>query len=214
MSRRQTSHLSAVHSRILDAVVRIADKRGYVTVAELVDCLDLAGVTSLTATLRIMQRNGFITIHGGGIRGQRRTITLTTQAKAALGVGVLRLLGGIPAGPLAEVLNECETVVDCTELLPHKLGDFLLVVEGDSMIGDGILPGDRALLRPNITVRDGEIAAVHVGDEYLATLKHVHFGPGKANITLRASNRSYKDVVVPAKQVTVAGVYKGLIRIR
>ena len=80
------------------------------------------------------------------------------------------------------------------------------------MIGDGILPGDKVLLRPNVQVQNGEIAAVHIGDEYLATLKHVYFGPGRAKATLKASNPSYHDIVVAMKDVKVAGVFRGLVR--
>ncbi len=212
MARPRTSHLTSTHSRILNALAHCLEDHGHASIAELVAELGLAGDTSLTPTLKIMQRNGFINIHGGGERGRRRTITLTANGKAALGLGGLRVLGDIPAGPLAEALEQFETVIDCHELLPHKPGDFLLVVQGDSMIGDGILPGDKVLLRPNVQVRNGEIAAVHVGDEYLATLKHVKFGPGRGKVTLKASNPDYKDIIAPSKNVQVVGVYRGLVR--
>ena len=80
------------------------------------------------------------------------------------------------------------------------------------MIGDGILPGDKVLLRPNVQVQNGEIAAIHLGDQYLATLKHVCFDSGGAEVTLRASNGEYADVIVPGQELQVAGVFRGLIR--
>jgi len=129
-----------------------------------------------------------------------------------LGVGGLYVLGSIPAGPLREILDGCENLVEDRELLPYEVGDFLLIVEGDSMIGDGIYPGDKVLLRPNVSVKEGEIAAVHVGEEYFASLKHVHFGASRSVIKLRASNPSYEDIVVAAREVRVAGVYRGLVR--
>lgn len=213
MGRHLTSGLTLVHHRILGVLGTLSEGRGYSTIADLVQELHLAGDTSLNATLKIMQRNGFVDIHGGGKRGRRRTVCLTNQGKQSLGLGGLRVLGNIPAGHLADVLEHSETVIDSAEVLPHKPGDFLLVVQGDSMIGDGILPNDKVLLRPHVPVRDREIAAVHVGDEYLATLKHVCFGRGRSRITLKASNPKYKDVVVPATDVKVAGVFRGLIRV-
>jgi repressor LexA len=159
-----------------------------------------------------MERNGFVHIDGGGKRGLRRTVCLTTQGKHTLGIGGLRVFGSIPAGPLMEVLEQCDTVVDSAELLPHRPGDFLLIVRGDSMVGDGILPNDKVLLRPHVPVRDREIAAVHIGDECMATLKHVCFGHGQGKITLRASNPKYKDIMVPSEDVKIAGVFRGLIR--
>lgn len=212
MARLLTSQLTPTHARILRTIAQCVENHGYASVAELVVSLGLAGDTSLTPTLKIMQRNGFIEIQGGGKRGQRRTIVLTPKGKASLGLGELRVLGLIPAGPLTEVLEQCETVIDGRELLCYQPGDFLLIVQGDSMIGDGILPGDKVLLRPNVQVQNGEIAAVHVGDEYLATLKHVHFGPGRNKVTLKASNPDFKDIVAASKDVRVAGVYRGLVR--
>jgi repressor LexA len=213
MARRQTSQLTSVHARCLEAIAYFVGKKGYATPRELVNRLGLAGVTSITRTLQIMKRNGFVEIHGGGTQGERRTISLTPQAKALVGIGGVPLLGSIPAGPLTETISGCNTVIDVSELLPHKPGDFLLAVDGDSMIGDGILPGDLVLLRPNILVNEGQIAAVHVGEEHLATLKHVHFAARNRKVTLRASNPAYEDMVVPVSSVKVAGVYKGLVRI-
>jgi repressor LexA len=89
----------------------------------------------------------------------------------------------------------------------------LLVVDGDSMIGDGIMPGDKVLLRPDVQVKEREIAAVQVGDDYRATLKHVHFGPGRNKLTLAASNPKYSPIIVAAAEVRVAGVYRGLVRV-
>jgi len=212
MGRPPTTDLTIAHKRILKAVARLSADRGFVSVTDLVEELNLAGDTSITATLKIMARNGFIDIHGGGKRGRRRTIFLTMQGKSSLGIGGLRVLGNIPAGPLMDVLDQCETVIDAADLLPHKDGDFLLIVQGDSMIGDGILPNDKVLIRPNVPVRHREIAAVQIGEEYLVTLKHVYFGRDRNKVTLRASNPEYRDVIVSSKDLRVVGVFRGLVR--
>ena len=86
----------------------------------------------------------------------------------------------------------------------------MLRVHGHSMTGDGILPGDLVLLRPNIALSLGEIAAVQVGED--ATLKHVHQQPGERVVTLRASNPDYQDMIVPADEVHIVGAYRGLVR--
>lgn len=212
MGRKQTSKLTPVHSRILQVITRLMAEGRPTTVGELVVELNLAGHTSLVPTLKIMQRNGFIEIYGGGERGRRQIVSLSPKGKSAAGLGGLPVLGSIPAGQLSEVLEQCDAIIEDRALLSHQAGDFLLIVNGDSMIGDGILPGDRVLLRPNIDVQQGEIAAVHVGDDYLATLKHIYFDVKRDRITLRASNPCYKDVIVAAKDLRVVGVYRGLIR--
>lgn len=212
MARPRSTGLTSVHTRILRAIGRTLASGFPPSVAELADSLKLAGVTSLMPTLRIMERNGFVTISGGGERGRRRAVNLNARGKAALSIGGLPVLGRVPAGPLTEPLNQCEVVLDEHELLPHRPGDFLLVVDGDSMIGDGIMPGDKVLLRPHVQVREREIAAVQVGDDYRATLKHVHFGPGRTKVTLAASNPKYSPMVVASADLRVAGVYRGLVR--
>jgi repressor LexA len=78
------------------------------------------------------------------------------------------------------------------------------------MIGDGILNGDLVLLRPQVEVPHGAIAAACVGDEREATLKRVFFEQDQ--VRLRASNPAYPDVVVPAAVISFAGLFKGLIR--
>ncbi|PWT80559.1 MAG: hypothetical protein C5B58_11325 [Acidobacteria bacterium] len=173
----------------------------------------MAGDTSLSPTLRIMERNGFVKVHGGGIRGKRRVVTLTAQAKAALAIGGLPVLATIPAGPLSENLSQADTILDEAEVLPYRPGDFLLVVESDSMIGDGILPGDKVLLRPNVEPRNGEIAAIQWGDDYRATLKHVRFTSGRRRIILEASNPNFHSLTLSASDVRIAGVYRGLVRV-
>ncbi len=189
MSRQKTVTATEVHLRILRVIAQLNSDGRPASVSELVEELGLAGETSLTRTLAIIQRNGFIEIHGGGERGKRRIITLTKRGILAAGFGGLPLLGSIPAGPLSETFDQCQEIIADRELLPYQAGDFLLVVVGDSMIGDGILPNDKVLIRPGLQVRNGEIAAVQVGDDYEATLKHIHFGPGRGKITVTTHGR-------------------------
>jgi repressor LexA len=212
MARPLCSVLTNAHWKVLDAIERLSRKGLPPSVGEIALSLRMAGQTSLTPTLRIMQRNDFVEIHGGGRRGKRRTVTLTARGKTSLGIGGLPVLGTIPAGPLSESLSQAETVLDEQELLACRPGDFLLIIEGDSMIGDGILPGDKVLIRPNIEPRNGEIAAVQVGGDYRATLKHVRFTTGRRKITLEASNSNYRPLTVPARDLRIAGVYRGLVR--
>jgi len=130
--------------------------------------------------------------------------------------GGLPVLGSIRAGLLEEAIAEPETILEDHELLPYLPGDFVLRIRGDSMVGDGILSGDLVLLRPQVEVAQGEIAAVMVGGEEgdcEATLKRFYLeGPGGRTARLKASNPAYADIVVPSSEVKIAGVFRGLIR--
>jgi repressor LexA len=198
--------------RILDAMGRYEREGQPAFVPDLVKRLGLAAESSLTPTLQILERKGLAVVRGGGVRGRSRVVALTPQGRHAIGAGGLPLLGSIPAGPLTEVLAGAEEIVENRDLLPWREGDFLLRVRGDSMIGDGILDGDKVLIRPGVEPYAGEIAAVLVGEAHEATLKHFLPMPESGQIKLRASNPGYRDVIVPAETVKVAGVYRGLIR--
>ena len=203
---------SKVQERIARAVLGFERRREPAFVADLVRALGYAAESSLTATLRLMERNGFLALKGGGEHGKARVAMLTARGRFALGAGGIPLLGSIPAGPLAEAVAGAEEVLEFQHLLPSKDGDFLLRVRGDSMSGEGILNGDMVLLRPGVAVGSGEIAAVLVGEAHEATLKRVIFRPECGEVVLQAANPAYPDVVVKAEELKVAGVFRGLIR--
>jgi repressor LexA len=201
---------SPVHLRIAKTLLAWEQRGEPGFVPDLVRTLGYAAESSLTPTLRVMERDGVITIKGGGARGRSRMVTLTPRGRLALGAAGLPVLGAIPAGPLAEAVEQADDVRNPGDLLPWRDGDFLLRVRGDSMEGDGILDGDLVLLRPELSPRPGEIAAVLIGDNHETTLKHVHV-EGET-LTLRASNPRYADRTVPADSVRIAGVFRGLVR--
>lgn len=209
MARPRTIGLSSAHLKIAKAIAAI-ERTGFpATVSELVECLGLATPSSIKPTLLIMQRNGYLVFQGGLAK-------LTAKARYAIQEGGLPVLGSIQAGALAAAIAEPEEIVD--DVLPHQAGDFLLRVRGDSMVGDGILPGDLVLLRPGGTAAQGEIAAVQVGGEegdyaggeYEATLKRVYVEG--AQVRLQASNPAYPDRIVPGEAVQTVGVFRGLVR--
>jgi len=216
MTRPRTTQLSNAHTRIAGAIASIERDGFPALVSDLVRELALAGSSSLVPTLRIMQRNGFVTIGGGGTNGRDQLVKLTPKGRYAVAEGGLPVLGTIRAGPMEEAVAQPDTVLEDSELLPHQPGDFLLRVKGDSMLGDGILPGDHVLLRPNVDAKRGEIAAVllaeddEAGGDCEATLKRVY--PEGEKVRLKASNPDYADIVVPAARVKIAGVFRGLVR--
>lgn len=203
--------ISPAQKRIAEAVAAMELKKEPPFVGHLVATLGYAAESSLTPTLKIMERKGLLEIAGGGKQRAFRLLRLTAKARYLLGLAGLPLLGSIPAGPLAEAFSDEMQIVEVDSILPHRPGDFLLKADGDSMIGDGILSGDLVLLRPNIDVQQGEIAAVYAGDSYDSTLKHVFFE--RSQIRLKASNPTYQDILIPLPEWRgMAGVFRGLVR--
>lgn len=212
MPFQSLTQLSDAQRSIARAIGQFEEHEQPPFIADLVRKLGLSSANSLVPTLEIMQRNGFVRIQGGGSKGRARVASLTLKGRHALGLGSLPLLGTIPAGPLQEALQQSEALGSPDELLSFRPGDFLLRVQGDSMTNFGILHGDKVLLRPDVQVEHGEIAAVCVGDDYQATLKQVLFAPDHSSVTLRAGNPAYPDRIFPATNVRFTGVFRGLIR--
>ena len=74
---------------------------------------------------------------------------------------------------------------------------FALKVKGDSMIGDGINPGDIALIQKDAEFVQGKIYVVIIDNEE-ATLKHVIKSDG--TIILQPSNQLYPTQIITGEQ--------------
>jgi len=98
------------------------------------------------------------------------------------------------------------------KMLTPGYDHFLLTIDGDSMTGDGIDHGDTALIRVQDFVEyDGQIAAVVInGCE--TCLKHVIHPDGVNVVILRSSNPKYPDIVHPADDFVINGVYAGVFK--
>ena len=86
----------------------------------------------------------------------------------------LPIIGNVKAGPGGLAYEEPQGFewVEKTDINGAEY--FWLIVKGDSMSGDAIMPGDLALVRVQPEVEDGEIAIVMVNGEEGA-LNYSHF---------------------------------------
>jgi repressor LexA len=211
MARPKSKQPTEVHIRILRAILKL-EKDGVPTlIADIVNEIGLAGPTSLYSTLDRMRSMNLIE-YVQKSRGRTKVVQVTRAGRTAAGQLGIPLLGTIPAGNLKEVLEQPKRFVEPQDLIPYKAGDFVLEVEGDSMAGDGIMPGDMVLLRPEVAVQQGEIVAVYVSSDFSATLKRIYVDAEKQLAVLRASNPSYRDQIVALHDIQIAGVYRGLFR--
>jgi repressor LexA len=86
---------------------------------------------------------------------------------------------------------------------------FLLRVQGDSMILDGINDGDLAIIRHAQTARNGQTIAAVVDDEQ-ATLKR--YRQEGDMVILIPANERMQPMRYAAGRVRVCGVLTGLVR--
>jgi repressor LexA len=118
------------------------------------------------------------------------------------------LHGRIAAGTPIEALQGTEGFAVPAALLgPGE--HYALEVSGDSMVEEGILDGDFALIRKVDTAHDGEIVVALIDDSE-ATLKTFRHEGGM--IRLDPANRHYAPQRYRPEQVQIQGRLAGLIR--
>ena len=118
------------------------------------------------------------------------------------------LHGRIAAGTPIEALQGTEGFAVPAALLgPGE--HYALEVSGDSMVEEGILDGDYALIRKADSARDGEIVVALIDNEE-ATLK-TYRREGQM-IRLDPANRSYEPQRYDEGRVSIQGRLAGLIR--
>lgn len=120
----------------------------------------------------------------------------------------LILAGKIAAGTPIEALQGTESFAVPAALLgPGE--HYALEVSGDSMVDEGILDGDFALIRKVDTAHDGEIVVALIDNEE-ATLKT--FRREGSMIRLDPANRQYEPQRYDPRRVQIQGRLAGLIR--
>src|SRR4030095_518572 len=118
------------------------------------------------------------------------------------------LYGRIAAGTPIEALQGTESFpVPAALLGPGE--HYALEVSGDSMVEEGILDGDFALIRKVDSARDGEIVVALIDDEE-ATLKT--YRREGTMIRLDPANRQYEAQRYDPRRVQIQGRLAGLIR--
>ena len=116
--------------------------------------------------------------------------------------------GRIAAGTPIEALQGTESLAVPAALLgPGE--HYALEVSGDSMVEEGILDGDFALIRRVDSAREGEIVVALI-DEEQATLKT--FRREGQMVRLDPANRMYEPQRYRPEQIRIQGRLAGLIR--
>lgn len=117
------------------------------------------------------------------------------------------LLGRVPAGPLAEAIEDSEEFELANLFSPGE--HYLLRVRGDSMIEDGIVDGDIAIVRRDSECSDGNVVVALIDGEE-ATMKRYYLQ--KSRIKLQPANAAMEPMYFEPERVQLRGQVVGLIR--
>ena len=116
--------------------------------------------------------------------------------------GQIPVIGVVRAGlPILAVENQ-----EGTMAWDGDSGCFALRVRGESMIGAGILHGDKVIVRPQQTADDGQIVVARIGDE--ATVKRLSKRNGE--VWLLPENPAFEPI--DGSEAEIIGLVKGVFR--
>jgi repressor LexA len=154
------------------------------TVREIAEHFGFRSPKAATDHLDALERKGYIR------RRDRKARNI--EIREELSPQGIPLVGRIAAGTPILAVENLEGSLSTTEMFRVDEHTFALQVEGESMVGAGILSGDFVIVDGDGQVGKGDIAAVRIGDE--ATVKRVFTERGQ--VRLKAENPAFQDILV------------------
>lgn len=118
------------------------------------------------------------------------------------------LVGEVQAGFPSPAEEELRDTISLDEyLITRPESSFLLKVTGDSMIGEGIKPGDLVIVEKGKDPRNGDVIIAEVDGEW--TMKY--FRRKRGRVVLEAANPDY-PAIAPRSELRIGGVITAVIR--
>ena len=189
---------------IYDFLLKSIREKGFApSIPEIGRQFKIASTNGVSDHLKALEKKGYIRRVG-----KRAFDVLSTLGKPVLtAVKDIPIVGTVPAGkPFLSEEN-----IEGLLTVPSDMGTgklFALQVKGDSMIGAGILDGDRVIVKQQGTAENGEIVCALIEGE--ATLKRFYKKDGA--VTLKAENEKYAPITVSQGEFRVLGKVVGLMR--
>ena len=179
---------------IMNYVNQFIQENGYSpSIREIGAAVGLRSTASVSYHLQALQEKGLL--QAAGAKGRKRALVTGSRP------GQIPVVGVVTAGvPILAVENQ-----EGTMPWPDP-GCFALRVRGDSMVGAGILSGDKVIVRPQPTADDGQIVVARIGDE--ATVKRLYRRSGQ--IWLMPENDAYSPI--DGSEAEIIGIVKGVVR--
>lgn len=202
---------------VFDYLVSFLERRGYIpTYTQIAKHLGVKSRATVAKHIQALVRLGLVTIIREGSSSQ--IIINQQELPPSDLLCEIPMMGFIAAGEPIQAIGESLEVARARETIsvprfmlgrvrPEKV--YAVRVQGDSMIDEHICDGDVALIEDREVARDGEIVVALV-DETSATLKRLY--RHGAEVELRPSNPQMESIRVPAGNVRIQGIFRGLLR--
>ena len=193
LTARQTEVLDLVRSHIADS--------GYPpTRADIARELGFRSANAAEEHLKALARKGVLEIVPGTSRGLR----LPNDPG-------LPVVGRVAAGSPILAQEHIEETYGVPPNLFHPAADFLLRVEGDSMVNAGILDGDLLAVHKTPEAANGAIVVARIDDD--VTVKRLR-RRSRTRVVLEAENEAYDPIEVDLRrqELVIEGLSVGVIR--
>jgi len=191
---------------ILQYILDYVQKEGYPpSIREIGRDFEIGSLRGVTVHLDALERKGYISRSNT----PRSIKVIHPSYQQSNRVTMLPLLGSIAAGAPIQAQEHVEDMIPVpSEMVRNVENAFLLRVKGDSMSGEGIMPRDIVVVKPQKTANHGDLVAALLGDE--ATVKRINFASD--GVKLMPSNPAYQPIPVNSEDSWIIGKVVGLIR--
>lgn len=192
--------------QILDFIRQYIQKFGFSpTLQQIAEAISVHSLATVHEHLQSMAKKGIIRRYEGAVRGIEIINDKATQTITSL---ELPILGFIAAGtPIEPYTDPNATLEVSSSLLSGKKPSFVLEVKGESMIEDGILPGDYVVVEQQEEARNGDIVVALLENGF-ATLKR--YFKEVSRIRLEPANSKMSPIF--ATRVKIQGRVVGVVR--
>jgi repressor LexA len=196
--------LTERQKEIVDFLRRYRERRGISpTQREICEEFGYSSFGTLQKHIKLLMEKGVLVRDWN----KRRSLVLAEEENRSYAVEV-PLYGRIAAGRPIEVVAGDETVA-VPEVLTKKGENFVLRVNGQSMVDDGVHDGDYVVIQKRDRATNGDMVVALVNGE--ATLKR-WYREGDGRIRLQPSNERMPPMYFGEHEVAVQGVVVGLMR--
>jgi repressor LexA len=198
--------LTKRQKQILDHIREFIDDRGYApSFEEIAEHFGYSSLATVHEHLSNLERKGYIR----KAYNESRSIELVEDESAPPTIA-LPLLGSVAAGLPIEAVQDDETLGVPPDMVRRGRENYVLRVQGNSMIDEQIRDGDYIVVAAQETALDGQMVVALVrGDS--ATVKKLYREPGN-RIRLQPANPAMAPIVEDADDVRIQGVVVGVIR--
>ena len=198
--------LTKRQKEILDYIGSFIEDRGYApSFEEIAESFGYSSLATVHEHLSNLERKGYIRKS----YNESRSIELVGRETAVPSIE-LPLLGAVAAGLPIEAIGDNETLAVPPDMVSRRRDNYVLRVEGNSMIEEQIRDGDYIVVQAQDTAEDGQMVVALVSGE-AATVKKL-YREGGGRVRLQPANPTMDPIIVPAAEVRVQGVVVGVIR--